>query len=179
MVTRKYTGFARAERTISAAATNQFGALQYDCEDQGGETIVSVHVEIALNPENLTDGGSSNVAGYARLVVNRSGNTIPVIVPSTDWDTTAVADAINDEDAGDTWAITPFAFGTAFVGAVIPAGAGLSGTTGVHLILSPKTKRSLRKGDALIVELQYSNSGTGGAQPIQECITGTLFVTGT
>lgn len=175
---RKYTAFARAERTIAPAATNQFAGLIYTCEDQGGETIVSVHVELALNPENLTDAGTSNVAGFARLVIQRAGNSGPVIVPSADWDDVTTADVLNDADAGDTWAITPFAFGAGLVITPLISGAGMSATGPVHLVLSPKTKRSLRKGDTMQVDIQYSNSGTGASQPVQEAITATCFVQG-
>lgn len=176
---RKYTGYNRNERTIAPAATNQFAALRYTCEDQGGETVVSIHVELALNPEMLTDVGTSNVAGYARLVVNRAGNVIPVVLTAFDWGETALTpNIINDEDSGDTWAITPFAFGAGLVLTPLISGAGMGGTGPVHLTLSPKTKRSLRKGDTVDVEIQYSNSGTGASQPLQEVVTGTVFIQG-
>lgn len=172
----KFTGFYRNERTIAPAATNQFATLQYTCED-ADETVVGIHVEIAMNPEGLTDEGSSNVAGYARIVVNRAGNTIPVVVSSQGWADVVTASNLNDEDTGDTWAITPFALGST-LGVLGVTGVGLMGSTGLHLVLSPATKRSLRKGDTVEVEIQYSNSGTGGSQPIQEVVTGTIFIHG-
>lgn len=175
----KYTGYARNERTIAPGATNQFGTLTYTCADQGGETIVSIHAEVSMNPETLTDPGQSNIAGYARLVVNRQGNTIPVIAPFDDWSATGSVNGINDEDAGDTWAIVPFSFGTGLVITPLISGAGMAGGTAAHVVLSPKTKRTLRKGDSVQVEIQYSNGAGGSAsQPIQEVVTGTLFVQG-
>lgn len=172
--TRKFTGFNRNERTIPAGVTTQFAALVYTCEDQGGETVVSVHVEIALGQEPPTATGAANVAGYARLCVNRAGNVIPLIQPNVDWDTVTVADTLNDEDSGDTWAITPFALG----GSVQPVAFGAVTGGAVHLVLSPKTKRSLRKGDEMYVELNYSNGGGVDNAIIQEAVTGTTFIQG-
>lgn len=175
--TRKFTGWTRNERTIAAGATNQFNPLIYTCEDQGGETIVSVHVEIALGAEPGTTESASNLAGYARLVINRAGNVIPQLGTTGDWDATTTPDTINDEDAGDTWAITPWALGGIVVAGVIFADSA-SGAGPIHLTLSPKTKRSLRKGDTLEVEIQYSNGGGTGNGIAQEAVTGTVFVQG-
>lgn len=168
--TRKYVGFNRNERQIDGGATNQFTALRFTADDD--MTVLGCHVEIALASEPpIAPGGSSNLAGYARIVVNRAGNGIPVIVPDLAWSIDAAqASQLNDADAGDTWAITAFALGAARIGV-----EGTSQGSSQNLVLSPATKRKLRRGDTIEVELQYSNGGTQQTAT-QEAVVGTLFV---
>lgn len=174
----KYTQFARNERNITLGASQQFTPLVFTAEDD--TVIVGVMVEIAMGLEMPTDAGSTSLAGYARLAVYPQGAAIPLVQPNGTWNTTAVAqvDTLLDEDSEDTWAITPFAMASAFVNAAI-AGIGSGGGAGpyVHLKLAPATKRRLRRGDQLVVELNYSNGGNQNSAH-QEVVTGTLFTQG-
>lgn len=165
---RKWTGWNRNERNITIGASQQFDALLFQAEED--TTIVMCHVEIAMCLEPATDPGQSSLAGYARLRINRAGNAIPLIQPSDDWDAVGGTDTLSDADSMDTWAITPFALansGFTLTGPGSPSGP-------VHLTLSPKTKRSLRRGDSLSVEINYSNGGNQNAAH-QESVTGTIF----
>lgn len=171
---RKYVGFDRNERTIPAGTRSQFGdTLVFTADDDC--TVVGISVEIAIAAEANESGGTTHsAAGYGRLVVNRAGNTVPLIEPTTSWSATDEADTLNDEDAGDTWAISPIA--VAGNGAVFVSGAGYTSQND-RIVLAPRTKRKLRRGDQIYVETQYSNGGVGNAV-FQEVVTGTIFIEG-
>lgn len=185
MSVRKYTGWNRNERTITGGATNQFIGLIFEADDDC--TAVGVHVELSLCPEApTTPDAHFNLTGWARIVVNRAGNLIPLILPSDQWWDPDVVDSFNDEDSGDSWAIVPFGIGgglsaSNLVGNTV-TGAAANGlapyaVTGLNLVLSPKTKRKLRRGDQVIVDLQYSN-GAAGNGVVQESVVGTIFIEG-
>lgn len=172
MTVTKYTQWNRNERNITLGASQQFTPLVFTAEDNC--TIVGIIVDIALGLEMPADPGSTSLAGYARIAIYRQGAAIPLIAPNGTWNTTGTAqvDTLLDEDSGDTWAIVPFAMAAAF-GAGVALGAG--GPAGpVQLHLSPGTKRSLRRGDQCVVELQYSNGGDQNSAN-QESVTGTIF----
>lgn len=171
----KYTQFARNERNITLGASQQFTPLVFTAEDD--TVIVGVMVEIALGLEMPTDPGSVSLGGYARLAVYPQGAAIPLVVPNGTWNTTGTAqvDTLLDEDSEDTWAITPFAMAATFAAGVALAAGGPAGP--VHLKLAPATKRRLRRGDQLVVEMNYSNGGDQNSAH-QEVVTGTLFTQG-
>lgn len=171
MTATKYTQFARAERNITLLPTSQqFTPLVFTSDDD--ITIVGIIVDIALGLEAPTDAGSVSLAGYARIAIYRAGQAIPLIVPDSLWNVgaTPATNTLLDGDAGDTWAIVPFAIASATGSLAAPGG----GPSNIQLHMSPGTKRSLRRGDQCVVEINYSNGGNQNAGN-QESVTGTLF----
>lgn len=164
----KYQAMRFVERSVAGGATDIFTALRYIApEDQ---TVIGVHVEIALSMESLEPVATyehNNIGGVARLVIFKAAQTETTPVSAEDWDALANA-TLNDADCGDTWAMVPFALSSSGSN-TIPGHA-----TNIQLMLSPKTKRKLRREDELRVQLIYTNSGDDTGT-IQEITTGTLF----
>lgn len=187
MALAKYMVLSDRERQVAGGNADQFRVAQYTAPEN--TTIVSVMVELAFSAEPLepTLGYEhANIGGIARLVVKRAGMTIPTLnrnpddpdtgVPAltADWDALppesgGTQGTLNDGDTGDTWAISPFALSAS--GSNDRPGYGGND----RVILAPKTKRTLRRGDALILETWYSNAGADQGV-IQEIAVGTLFV---
>lgn len=137
----------------------QLGMLSYRCQET--ETMVSVLAQVALSLEpNLTAVTSGNLAGFVRLKITRLGAQANVVQPQLIWNEQTdvdgalapVNDLPDDRDVGETWAIVPFA---------LSSGTG-SGERQL-IVLSPKTKRKLNRGDLLIVDMNYSNSASSNA----------------
>lgn len=148
---QKYLVWARYEQSLPAATTQQHEVLSFEAPEDG--TVVGIIAELAIGFEEPTSGNNTAaVAGYARLVVNRAGNTIPTVLPNVtlagslpaDWDAVGASDTLQDADTGDTWAIQAI-------------GHGPGATTRVLLV--PKTKRKLRRQDKVSLETNLSNGG--------------------
>lgn len=172
---QKYTGFQRNERTITAGSTNQFSVLQFVADDDCTVVGVSAEVVIASEPTDAATAANFSAAGYARLVVNRAGNTRPTtaVTSVASWGQQE-ADTLNDADAGDTWAISGLAIAG---GGVISANSSAQTSQNDRTTLAPRTKRKLRRGDSVEIETQYSNGGNGNAV-FQEVVIGTIFIEG-
>lgn len=160
----KYQGFNIEEQAGIVAAGAYQAVLFNDLADED-MTIVKCHVEIAIGTEEGTTadlGNQWSITGVARLVISGRGQDASGAITGNNapFDT-SIAGTINDEDKGDTWAMSPFVL--------------TSRGQPIRIELSPKTKRKLRKGDQFLVTLDGTNSGADTSPAVQSAATVTMF----